>query len=61
MEELINFGMKNNLTLPFLAKKSFNKLRYENDEPNYTYTDPFMRYFIRDSIRGGRCNPVIQR
>ena len=42
MEELTNFGMKNSLTLPWLANKSFNSLGDENDEPIYTYTDPFM-------------------
>ena len=42
MEELTNFGMKNSLTLPSLANNFFNSLRDENDEPIYTYTDPFM-------------------
>ena len=32
MEELTEFGMKNSLTLPSLAKKFFNCLRDENDE-----------------------------
>ena len=54
-EELTNFGMKNSLTLPSLANKYFNSLRDENDEPIYTYTDPFMRNFVRKSIKGGRC------
>ena len=54
MEELIEFGMKNSLTLPSLANKYFNSLRDENDEPIYTYTDPFMRNFVRKSIKGGR-------
>ena len=60
MEELTNFGMKNSLTLPSLAKKYFTSLRVENDEPIYTYTDPFMRIFDRNSIKGGRCNAFIQ-
>ena len=60
MEELTNFSMKNSLTLPSLAKKYFNSLRDENDEPNYTYTDPFMRNFVRKSMKGGRCNAFIQ-
>ena len=51
MEELTNFGMKNSLTLPSLANKYFNSLRDENDEPIYTYTDPFMRNFVRKSIK----------
>ena len=56
MEELTGFGMKNCLTLPSLANKYFNSLRDENDEPIYTYTDPFMRNFVRKSIKGGRRN-----
>ena len=60
MEELTNFGLKNSLTLPSLANKFFNSLRDENDEPIYTYTDPFMRNFVRKSIKGGRCNAFNQ-
>ena len=61
MEELTEFGMKNSLTLPSLANKYFNSLRDENDEPIYTYTDLFMRNFVRKSIKGGRCNSFNQR
>ena len=61
MEELTEFGMKNSLTLPSLANKCFNSLRNENDEPINTYTDPFMRNFVRKSIKGGRCNAINQR
>ena len=60
MEELTNFGTKNSLTLPSLAKKNFNSLRDENDEPIYTFTDPFMRNFVRQNIKGGRCNAFNQ-
>ena len=60
-EELSNFGMKNSLTLPSLAKKYFNSLRDENDEPFYIYTDRFMRNFVRNSKKGGRCNAFNQR
>ena len=60
MEELTNFGMKNSLTLPFLANKYFNSLRDENDEPIYTYTDPFMRNFVRKSIKECRYNAFNQ-
>ena len=60
VEELTGFGMKNNLTLPSLANKYFNKLRDENDESIYTYTDPFMRNSVRKSIKGGRCNAFNQ-
>ena len=55
-EELTGFGMKNSLTLPSLANKFFNSLRDENDEPIFTYTDPFMRNFVGKAIKGGRCN-----
>ena len=47
--------MKNSLTLTSLANKFFNAFRDENDEPIYTYTDPFMRNFKRNSVEGGRC------
>ena len=30
-------------------------MKDENDEPIYTYTDKYMRWFIRQSIKGGRC------
>ena len=35
MEEVTGFGMKNSLTLPSLANKHLNSLRYEDDEPIY--------------------------
>ena len=60
MEELTGFGMKNSLTLPSLANKYFNSLRDENNEPIYTYTDPFVRNFASKAIKGGRCNAFIQ-
>ena len=60
MEELTKFGMENSLTLPSLANKYFNSLRDENDEPICTYTDPFLRNFVRKSIKGGRCNAFNQ-
>ena len=60
MEELTGFGMKNSLTLPSLAKKYFNSLRDESDEPIYTYNDEYMRYFVRQSIKGGRCSALNQ-
>ena len=60
IEELTGFVMKNSLTLPSLANKYFNSLRDENDEPIYTYTDPFMRNFLRKAIKGGRCNAFNQ-
>ena len=60
MEELTGFGMKNSLTLPSLANKYFNSLREESDEPIYTYNDEFMRHFVRQSIKGGRCSALNQ-
>ena len=56
MEELSGFGMKNSSILPSLANKYFISLRGENNEPIYTYTDPFMRNFVRKTIESGRCN-----
>ena len=55
MEELTGFGMKNSLTLLCLAIKDFNGFRDENNKPIYTYTDPFLRHFVRQRIKGGRC------
>ena len=60
MEVLTGFGMKNSLTLPSLANKYFNSLRDESDEPIYTYNDEFMRHFVRQSIKGGRCSALNQ-
>ena len=60
MEELTGFGMKNSLTLPSLANKYFNSLRDANDEAIYTYTDPFMRNFVQNSNKSGRCNAFSQ-
>ena len=60
MEELTGFGLKNSLTSPSLANKYFNSLRDENDEIIFTYTDPFMRNFVRKAIKGGRCNAFNQ-
>ena len=55
MEELRGFGMKISLTLPSLANEHFIKLSNENDEPIYAKTDPFMRIYVRQSVKGGRC------
>ena len=56
VEELTGLGMKSSVTLPSLAKKCFNSLKDENDEPIYIYTDPFMKSFVRQNLKGGRCN-----
>ena len=60
MEELTGFGMKNSLTLPTLANKYLNSLRDESDEPIYIYNDEFMRHFVRQSKKGGRCSALNQ-
>ena len=60
MEELTRLGMRNSLTLPPLANKFFKSLRDENDEPIYTHTDEYMRYFVRQSIKGVRCTALHQ-
>ena len=60
MEELTGFGMKNSLTLPSLANKYFNSLRDQSGEPIYIYNDEFMRHFVRQSIKGGRCSALNQ-
>ena len=56
IEKLTGFGMKNSLTLPSLANRYFNILRDENNEPIYTYNDEYMRHFVRQNIKGGRCS-----
>ena len=60
MEKLTIFSMKNSLTLPSSANKYFKILGEENEEPIYTYTDPFMRNFVRKTVKGCRCNAFIQ-
>ena len=55
MEDLTGIGTKNCLILPSLAKKSFNSLRDENEEPIYTYKDEKVRWYVKQSIKGGRC------
>ena len=54
MEEITGFSMKDCLSLPGLGWKYFNSLRTEEDEPIYTYNDKYLRWFVRQSIKGGR-------
>ena len=54
MKEITGFSMKDCLSLPGLGWKYFNSLRTEEDEPIYTYNDKNMRWFVRQSIKGGR-------
>ena len=42
------------MSLPGLGWKYFNSLRTEEEELIYTYDDKYMRWFVRQSIKGGR-------
>ena len=54
MEEITGFSIKDCLSLPGLGWKYFNSLRTQEDEPIYTYNEKYMRWFVRQSIKGGR-------
>ena len=54
MEEITRFGRKVCLSAPGLGWKYFNSLGSEEEEPIYTYNDKHMRWFVRQSIFGGR-------
>ena len=54
MEEITGFSMKDCLSAPGLGWNYFNSMCDENDEPIYTYNDKYMRWFVRQSIKGGR-------
>ena len=54
MEEITEFSMKDCLSFSGLGWKYFNGLRTEEDEPIYTYNDKHMRWFVRQSVKGGR-------
>ena len=54
MEEITGFSKKNCLSAPGLGWNYFNSMRNENDEPIYTYNDEYMRWFVRQSKKGGR-------
>ena len=54
MEENTGFSMKYSLLAPGLGCKYSNSLRTEEDEPIYTYNDKYVRWFARQSIKGGR-------
>ena len=60
MEDITGFSMKDCLSLPSLGWKFFNSLRTEEDEPIYTYNDKYMRWFVRQWIKGGRVCAVNQ-
>ena len=52
--------MKNLTILPSLANKFFISFREESDEPICTYNDEKLRYFVRQSIKRGRCSSLNQ-
>ena len=52
--------MKNSSIVPSLANNYFNNLRNENVETIYFYNGEFMRRFVRQSIKGGRCGSFNQ-
>ena len=54
MEKITGFSMKDCLSLHGLGWKYVNSLRTEEDEPIYTYNDKYMKWFVRQSIKGGR-------
>ena len=60
MEELTNCGLKSSLILLSWETNHFSSLMDENDEPIHTYTDPFLKSFVRQSKKGGRCNAFNQ-
>ena len=58
MEDITGFSMKDCLNFSGLGWKYFNSLTTEEDEPFCTYNDNNMRWFVRQSIKGGRvCAP----
>ena len=54
MEELTGFSMKDCLSLPGLGWNYFKSLKTEEDEPVHTYIDKYLRWFVRQSIKGRR-------
>ena len=53
MEDIIGFSMKDCLSLPGLGWKYFNSLGTEEEKPINTYNDKYMRWYVRQSIKGG--------
>ena len=54
MQGITGFLMKDCLSLPGQGWIYFKSLRTEEDEPIYTYIDKYMRWFVRQSLKGGR-------
>ena len=60
MEEITGLSMKDCRSAPGLGWKNFNSMRDENDEPIYTYNDKYIKWFVRQSIKGRRVCSFIQ-
>ena len=60
MEERTEISMIDCLSAPGLGWNYFISMRDENDEPIYTCNDKHMRWFVRQSIKGGRVCAFIQ-
>ena len=51
MSSITGFGMKDCLSLPSLGWKHFMSSRCVDDEPIYSYTDKYMRHFVRQQSK----------
>ena len=60
IENINGFSIKDCRSFRGEAWKCFNSLRTEEDELIYTYNDKYMRWFVRQSIKGGRVCAFIQ-
>ena len=54
MEKITGFPRKDCLSLPGVGWKYFENLGTEEEQPSYTYNDKYMRWFVRQSVEGGR-------
>ena len=54
MEQIKGFSMKEYFSLPGPGWKNFNSLRTKKEAPIYTYKYKYMRWFVRQNIKGGR-------
>ena len=54
ISSITGFGMKDCLSLASLGWKHFMSSRCVDDEPIYSYTDKYMRHFVRQAIKGGK-------
>ena len=58
MQKMSGFGIKDCLTEASLGWKCFGT--YNKDREFYTFNDKYVRSFIRESIKGGRCGAFIR-